>query len=123
MVRFSQKEYIELMMKRKSSSKYNNQKTNWYDSKKECDRAFQLECLEKAWIISDLKKQVTFVLQEWYIKKTWELIRPITYKADFTYIKEWKMIIEDVKWVKTEVYKIKKKLFEYRYPDMEIKET
>ena len=31
-------------------------------------------------------------------------------------------VVEDVKGMKTEVYKIKKKLFEHKYPDLELLE-
>ena len=43
---------------------------------------------------------------------------------DFVYfdIYEKKTIVEDVKGVKTQVYKIKKKLFEFIYPNLTIKE-
>ena len=33
-----------------------------------------------------------------------------------------KWIVEDTKGFKTDVYKLKKKLFEYKYKDLEIKE-
>ena len=45
--------------------------------------------------------------------------------ADFVYydLKKQKTIIEDTKGFRTEVYKIKKKIFEYKYPELEIKEV
>ena len=49
------------------------------------------------------------------------------YVADFVYYDIFKgqKIVEDVKSeaTKTQVYKLKKKLFEYRYPELEIKEV
>jgi hypothetical protein len=58
-------------------------------------------------------------------KKNGKTYRKIVYKADFEYfdIQQGKVIIEDVKGVKTEVYKLKKKLFEYKYPELSITEV
>ena len=44
--------------------------------------------------------------------------------ADFVYtdVKTGKTIVEDTKGYRNEVYKIKKKIFEYVYKDLEIKE-
>lgn len=109
-------------------NKYHAKKT-WmkgrvYDSKKEANRAFELEMLERYGKIKNLQKQVPFVLQEGYVNKHGKKIRPITYIADFTYECDGKLIVEDVKSpaTRTEVYKIKKKLFEYRYPNYEFLE-
>lgn len=106
-------------------NKYHAQKT-WmkgrvYDSKKEANRAFELEMLEKYGKIHNLQKQVPFVLQEGYINKQGKKIRPITYIADFTYEEDGKIIVEDTKGVETEVFKIKRKMLEYKYPDIEFR--
>ena len=106
-------------------NKYHAQKT-WmkgrvYDSKKEANRAFELEMLEKYGKIKNLQKQVPFVLQEGYVNKQGKKIRPITYIADFTYEEDGKIIVEDTKGVETEVFKIKRKMLEYKYPDIEFR--
>jgi hypothetical protein len=106
-------------------NKYHAQKT-WmkgrvYDSKKEANRAFELEMLEKYGKIHNLQKQVPFVLQEGYVNKQGKKIRPITYIADFTYEEDGKIIVEDTKGVETEVFKIKRKMLEYKYPDIEFR--
>lgn len=106
-------------------NKYHAQKT-WmkgrvYDSKKEANRAFELEMLEKYGKIHNLQKQVPFVLQEGYVNKRGKKIRPITYIADFTYEEDGKIIVEDTKGVETEVFKIKRKMLEYKYPDIEFR--
>ena len=57
------------------------------------------------------------MLQEGYINAKGKKIRPIYYIADFYYfdlLKD-KWVVEDTKGVRTEVYKLKKKLFEYIY--------
>lgn len=102
--------------------KYGSVKTNWYDSKKESKRAFELKILEKVWKIQNLREQISFLLQESYIYN-WKKIQPIHYIADFVYDKDWKTIVEDVKWFKTEIYKIKKKLLLFRYPYIVFLET
>ena len=106
-------------------NKYHAKKTNYkgiiYDSKWEANRAYELEILEKTGRISDLQRQVKFVLLEGYINNRGNKIRPIYYIADFVYkIKAGVTVVEDTKSpaTKTEVYKLKKKLFEYKYPDI-----
>lgn len=75
--------------------------------------------LDKAGVITKLKRQVYFVLQDKYVNNKGEKIQEIRYKADFTYIRDGKKIVEDVKSVgtRTKVFIIKKKMFEKRYPD------
>lgn len=45
--------------------------------------------------------------------------------ADFTYIESatGKIIVEDVKGYRTDVYKLKRKLFKWRYPEYEFLES
>ena len=111
----------------RTTSKYQNKKVTYndikFDSIKEKNRYIQLKMLEKAGEIKDLQLQKTFTLQPGF-KKNGTTYRAITYKADFVYLdlRTNKNIVEDTKGFKTEVYKIKKKLFEYNYPDLEIKE-
>ena len=87
-----------------------------FDSKKEARRFTELKLLLKAGIIKDLELQKEYILQDSF-KLNKKTRRKITYKADFTYIttSDNKLHVEDVKGFKTEVYKLKKKLFEYKY--------
>lgn len=104
-------------------SKYFNCKTfyggNVYDSKKEAKRAYELDLLRRAGFISNLERQRRFVLQDGF-KIRGKSIREITYIADFYYYdnnkKVW--IVEDTKGFRTDIYKLKKKLFLYKYPDI-----
>lgn len=94
-----------------------------FDSKKEARRYQELKLLEKAGVIKDLGLQPNFLLQDKF-KKNGKTYRKIEYIADFIY---WDCeknctVIEDVKGLKTQVYSIKKKLFEFKYPDLEIRE-
>jgi hypothetical protein len=84
-----------------------------FDSKAEASRYAELKLLEKAGEITRLILQPSFVIQQKCIKwDTGEKIREITYIADFEYYnKEGKRIVEDVKGVKTDAYKLKKRMF------------
>lgn len=108
-------------------NKYGNKKVKinegeTLDSELEYARYCELKILERAKEIQDLRRQVSFELQPSYRKNN-KTIKPIYYKADFVYFdKNGKIIVEDTKGYKTEIYKIKKKIFEYKYPELEIKE-
>lgn len=87
-----------------------------FDSVMEADRYCELKMLEKAHIITDLELQPSYVLQE-HFKHDGQWERAITYRADFRYKEGGRVIVEDVKGMKTEVYNIKRKLFLKRYGD------
>lgn len=108
--------------------KYHNTKTVAdgikFDSKLEAERYGQLKILERAGVIRALELQPSFDLLPSFKKngKTW---RKTVYKADFRYIlaKDDRIIIEDVKGstaVITDVFRLKQKLFEYKYPEYTI---
>ena len=125
-------EYMSLeeykQLQQKGNSKYKNKKmiidNIEFDSNKEGFRYIDLRLLERQGLIKDLRRQVSFELQPRY-KKNNKIIRGIYYIADFVYIesKTGKVIVEDTKGYRTEVYKLKKKIFEYKYPKLEIKEV
>ena len=118
-------EYKQLQQK--GNSKYKAKKTEVdgikFDSQKEANRYLDLLALQKVGLIQDLHRQVKFELQPSY-KKKGKTIRAITYIADFVYYDTFKgeKIVEDTKGYRTEIYKLKKKIFEYKYPNLEIKE-
>lgn len=105
--------------------KYKNQKIIVneikFDSKKEAKRYQELLLTQKAGLITDLKRQVPYILVPAFNlnKKRY---RNMSYIADFTYKQNGKEIVEDTKGYRTEVYKIKKKLMAYIY-QIEIKEV
>ena len=105
-------------------NKYNNKKIQVdmyvFDSILEARRYKQLKILEKAKQIKNLQLQVPFLLQESFRKHN-KTYRKIEYIADFVYEENEKTIIEDTKGIKTDVFKIKQKLFEYKYPKLSIK--
>lgn len=109
--------------------KYHNKKTVAdgikFDSKLEAERYAQLKMMERAGVIRDLELQPEYELIPSFRKngKTW---RRTVYKADFKYIlcEDDKTIIEDVKGsasVITDVFRLKQKLFECKYPELTIK--
>ena len=105
-------------------SKYKNKKTQIdmyvFDSAKEAKRYRELKLLERAKEISNLELQPRFLLQESF-KKNGKTYRKIEYVADFKYIENGKTIVEDVKGLQTDVFKIKHKLFERKYPELELR--
>ncbi|MED9943031.1 MAG: DUF1064 domain-containing protein [Ruminococcus bromii] len=109
-------------------SKYNNHKVRClgetFDSMLECERYKYLKALEQQKVISNLRRQVKYVLlpsqKDSKTQKTIE--REITYLADFVYEKGSQTIVEDVKGMKTDVYKIKRKLMLY-FHGIKIKEV
>lgn len=95
-----------------------------FASKKEARRYSQLKLLERAGEISDLQLQVKFELiptqfeeveVNGKIRRGKCIERSISYYADFTYKDNstGETVVEDAKGMKTEVYKIKKKLMLY----------
>ncbi len=84
-----------------------------FDSQKEYHRWCELRLLERAGRITDLARQVKYVLipsQKGKDGKTIE--KECSYWADFVYFDTatGEFVVEDAKGVKTEAYKIKKKL-------------
>lgn len=107
--------------------KYHNRKTVvdgiTFDSKKEANRYIELKQAVKQGIIKDLVLQPRFELQESF-KLKGKTIRKIEYIADFSYtdVKNGITVVEDVKGIKTDVFKLKEKLFLKRYgTDVEFK--
>lgn len=120
-ITLSAKQYRQNLLK--PWQKYHAKKTivngTTYDSKKEARRGTELEHLERIGAITNLQRQVRFELQEAYTNNKGEHIRAITYVADFVYQQGNRRIVEDTKGIQTDVFKIKKKLFEKRYPEYE----
>ena len=106
-------------------SKYNNRKTVvdgiTFDSKKEADYYCALKLLKQSGEIRDFGLQPKYELQPAF-EKNGKKYRPITYVADFVIVNnDGTTEVVDVKGVETQVFKIKKKMFEYQYPELELK--
>lgn len=108
----------------KKPSKYRNRKVIYngvvFDSVKERDRFIALSLLEKAGEISNLQRQVEYMLipsqfgmvpdEKTGRMKRVCLERACTYKADFTYMENGQLVVEDSKGFRTPDYRIKRKL-------------
>ena len=104
------------------ASKYGNKKVKLegyvFDSKAEAGRYLELKLLLKLDRISFLRVHPKFEVLKGF-EKHGHKYRPITYTADFEYYDKDinKLIVEDVKGYKTDVYKLKKKLFIFSHPE------
>lgn len=85
-----------------------------FDSEQEARRFGELRMLLRCGKIQDLRLQVNFTLQEGYTTSDGERVRPIVYRADFTYKERtrggWHPVVEDVKGVRTKEYNMKRKM-------------
>lgn len=106
-------------------SKYRAKRTTvngiTFDSRKEAYRYLTLKGMEEEGLIEDLRRQVRYELVPAFDVDGTHY-RPVYYVADFVYVEDGRKVVEDVKGVKTDVYKLKSKLFARRY-GMSIKET
>lgn len=97
-------------------SKYNARKTVidgiQFDSAKEAKRYTRLRALEDEGKIQHLRLQVPFELLPSF-ECDGVKYRGMKYVADFVYVRDGKQVVEDVKGVKTQEYKLKKKLMAY----------
>lgn len=102
-----------------TKSKYHSRKQiidgHVFASKREAQRYSELKILEKAGEISNLELQKRFELIPSQRIDGKVVERPCYYVCDFAYCEGGNQVIEDAKGMKTEVYKIKKKLMLYKY--------
>ncbi len=108
-------------------NKYRNIKTEidgiTFDSKKESNFYLELKIRKMAKDINGFKLQPKYLLQEAFVKNG-KRYRAIYYIADFeVWNTDGTIDIIDCKGKRTQVYSLKKKLFEKRYPDLTIKEV
>jgi hypothetical protein len=100
----------DLALKPVRKNKYNAVRVGQYDSKKEAQRGHELSLLEQAGKIEALEHHPIFPLSV-------NGVEVGSYEADFVYVdvESCKTITEDVKGVKTDVYRLKKKLMKAIY--------
>lgn len=92
-----------------------------FDSRREAYRYLILKNMEEAGTIEDLRRQVRYELVPAF-DVDGKHYRPVYYVADFVYRENGHEVIEDVKGMMTDVYKLKRKLFARRY-GVSIRET
>ena len=101
-------------------SKYGNTKctvdSHKFDSKVEADYYYKLKIEKMRGLIKDFKVHPTYILQEKFEYRG-KKIASITYTPDFE-VENWYGDIDiiDVKGVKTNEYKLKEKMFKFKYP-------
>ena len=98
-----------------------------FDSRKEYYRWCDLRLLQRAGMISELNRQVKYLLIPGQRDESGKLIeREVSYIADFEYIQDGKKVVEDVKGYKRgaayQLFSIKRKLMLWKY-GIKIKET
>lgn len=107
------------------TSKYHARKTTvdgvTFDSRREADRYIELKGMEEDGLIRDLRRQVRYELVPAF-DVDGRHYRPVFYVADFVYTQDGVEVVEDVKGMRTDVYRLKSKLFSRRY-GRNIKET
>lgn len=94
--------------------KYGNRKITkdgiTFDSVKEFKRFCELNLLERAGEITELQRQVKFLLIPSQKIDGKVVERPVNYIADFVYWENGQMVVEDTKGFKTKDYILKRKL-------------
>lgn len=116
-------------------SKYRNKKYTFdgimFDSRKEARRYAELKAMQQAGIIQDLRLQVKFVLIPSQREVSTEIYKSgknkgkpklgkiiekeCSYKADFVYLENGVLVVEDAKGMRTKEYVIKRKLLLYMH--------
>ena len=127
-LRMSEDEYMEYQRKHgnvfepiKKKPKYNNKRIRvdgiLFDSKLEADFYSDLKLQLKAGVIRGFCRQAEFILVEGFAGR-----KPVTYKADFIiFYPDGTAEIIDTKGMETETFKLKKKLFQEKFPGLELK--
>lgn len=111
----------------KRHGKYNNRKVEadgyTFDSQAEYRRYCELKLMEQAGEIVELRVHERWELLAAFRRKdgTWQ--RAITYEDDFDYIETatGQFVVEDVKGARTQVFRLKEKLFRANYPDFDFR--
>lgn len=95
-------------------SKYHNRKVTrdgeTFDSVKEYRRFCELRLLEKAGAVTDLQRQVKFELIPAQRIDGKVVERACSYVADFVYMENGQQVVEDTKGMRTQEYRLKRKL-------------
>ena len=106
---------INDVLAKSRNNKYHARKSGGYDSRKEHRRANELRLLQRAGVISGLREQVRYEVIPAQRGTDGRVVeRACHYIADFVYTDQHgNTVVEDVKGVRTDVYRIKRKLMLY----------
>lgn len=93
-----------------------------FDSQAEADRWAELRLLERAGEIENLRPRPRWVLQLAFTRPDGRKVRAIIYEADFSYLEDGQLVVEDVKpaWTGRKdrawrVFRLKAKLLLYTH--------
>lgn len=127
----AQKQVLDKLVgeQKPKKSKYGNHKVVCdgikFDSEREAARFGELKVLRAMGKIRDLRLQANFTLVEGYTTIEGKRIKPMVYRADFTYERAtepdrngtvyWLREVEDAKGTKTKDYLLKKKLMQDKF--------
>lgn len=105
---------------RKKPNKYNARKVfdavhGTFDSEAEYARFCELLLLQEAGVISDLRRQVSFLLIS-PNAATDKRVKPVKYVVDFVYTEDGKRVAEESKGFWNEAARLKAYLFMVKYP-------
>lgn len=112
---------------RKRRGKYNNRKVEadgyTFDSQAEYRRYCELKLMQQAGEISNLRVHTRWELLAAFRRKDGVWQRAITYEDDSDYVETatGKFVVEDVKGARTQVFRLKEKLFRANYPDFDFR--
>lgn len=104
-------------------SKYHSRKTLvdniMFDSKAEAARYVVLKLMARAGEIKNLRLQPRYTIHDAFLAfQDGKRYRKVEYVGDFEYweVKNKRLICEDVKGIRTALYRLKRKMFLARYP-------
>jgi hypothetical protein len=94
-----------------------------FDSAAEARRYRELKLLEKAGEICHLLVHPRYAILDKFTDSAGRKHRAIVYEADFSYTEVGSGVdaVEDVKGILTPVFRLKEKMFLYRYPQLELR--
>ncbi len=117
---------LKEVLKADKQSKYHSNKVTvagiTFDSQKEANRYCDLLLEQRAVLVDRIELQPSFLLQAGYMDKG-KKVRDMYYVADFqVWYSDGRVVVIDTKGFKTQVYRMKKKLFRRKYPNIDFVE-
>jgi hypothetical protein len=118
--------HLKEALEAEKQSKYHSNKVTvdgiTFDSQKEANRYCDLLLEQRAGLVDRIELQPRFLLQDGYMDNG-KKVRDMYYVADFqVWYSDGRVVVIDTKGFKTQVYRMKKKLFRRKYPDIEFVE-
>ena len=96
-----------------------------FDSKAEMNRYIELLAMERVGLIRNIELQPEYLLIPGYKHPVHGTFRAMRYRADFRYLETStnRVLVEDVKGMLTDKYRIKKMILLWKYPDIHFVEV